>query len=140
MRIRLYSLGQDTAEKLGTSYFPQHGDGTIVLFFDVRLIPDLHDRADFNDRTGTDPEVRDAVIESKIGGGLVVAYKAAILTAIKLAKSNISFTSIRICVMCERGIQRSVAVVEHIAESLRGQHDVSIRHAHLESLDQPAAG
>lgn len=143
MKIRLYTYGMDFAKKLGTALYPKPSSENIVFFFDVRAIPDLHDQENLTGRTGNDPKVRSAVIESKGRKELATALKGAILTVVKMASSSENdFTTITICIMCDNGTQRSVAMAEHLVGILRENHDVYVRHLQLELLEKqkPTAG
>lgn len=103
---------------------PQHAE----LLFDVRFLPNPHFEPGLRPRTGLDPQVAEFVLEGQAARGLRQRLSDLLAFLLPLYDAE-GKAYISVAVGCTGGQHRSVAVVEALAEGLRGAgREVNVTH------------
>jgi UPF0042 nucleotide-binding protein len=99
---------------------------------DVRFIPNPYFVAELKQGTGLDEDVSRYVLEQDASKMILAHTSRLIDDVIPLAREE-GKSSMTIAVGCTGGRHRSVALVEALADTLRGQHiDALVTHRDVE--------
>jgi UPF0042 nucleotide-binding protein len=104
----------------------------VEQLFDVRFLPNPYFEEHLRDRSGSDPEVADYVLKNSLGTALFGRLCDLCNFLVPLYDQE-GKAYVTIGVGCTGGRHRSVAIVEALAESIRGTgREVNVEHRDVE--------